>query len=105
MNFKWDNVNLSLLINKCINTEKNIELIKTIEKKIIESNKLKYLGIKCINNKEEELIKNIKNFGNINIYNNLINIKYSLILNDNINFIETIFKWINPKNSLEAELS
>ena len=25
-------------------------------------------------------------------------------MNDNINFIETIFKWINPKNSLEAEL-
>ena len=33
LNFKWDNENLSLLINKCINTEKNIELIKTIEKK------------------------------------------------------------------------
>ena len=99
----WNNEDIYLLINECANIEKNINLIKNIENNINESKKLKYVGIKFINNQENQLFENIKKFGEINIYS-LIDIKDSLIINDNLNYIETISKWINSKKNLETKL-
>ena len=100
----WNNENLYLLIHECTSTEKNINLIKMMEKNINESKKLKYLDIKFIDDKKSQLVKDIKKLDYISIYNSLIDIKDSLILSDNLNFIEIISNWVNPKKSMEAKL-
>ena len=99
----WNNEDIYLLKNECINIDKNINLIKKIEKNINESKKLKYVKIEFIKDQEIQLLENIKKFGDIDI-KSLIDIKDSLIINDNINYINNISNWINSKKNLQTEL-
>jgi len=104
MSNKWENENLNLLINKCINIENNIQIIETIREKIDDSNMLKYVQIKFVKNNEKEIHEELKKFGSFDIFNNLLLIKGSLIIKNNINYLETLYKWINPKSNIEAKL-
>ena len=104
LNNKWENDNLNLLINECINFENNIQIIETIKEKVDESNMLKYVQIKFVKNNEKEIYEELKKFGSCEKHNYLLIIKDSLIINNNINYYEILYKWINPKSNIEAKL-
>ena len=93
---EWKNDNLKIMINHCINIEKNIENINKINTDINDYNLKKFI-IKFNPNEKEinEFIDSIKNFGSLsNIENNWIK---SNILNSP-ELMNKLKLWINPNN-------
>ena len=98
INEDWDNENkLNLVINDCINIEKNIKNINEIHNNI---NKFKNDEISIYFYPQEEksinsFLENIKNFGKIFADDFL---KDSKIIKNNMEYIKSLRKWINPEN-------
>ena len=93
---KIDN-NIYLLINECIKVENNINEIKLINDNINKCNDSQNAEINFCTQKNEinDLIKNIKIFGSIEIYRkNDELIKFSSIIKDDIKSKKLIINWI-----------
>ncbi len=90
---EYNENNLVLLINDCINIEQNFNDINNIKSKIKESKDLMDLKIKFYPEEEEinSFLENLKKFGKIEQY---YFIESSSILNNNINEQELIINLI-----------
>ena len=99
---KWNNENFIFSINECVNIENIIKTIETIKNKIKKSNLLNNLEIHFVNNEEKQFFENINNFGMLKVIR--MDLKNSLIINDNYNYIDYLTKWINSKNLINIEL-
>ena len=102
---EYNDDNLILLINDCINIENNIKHIKIIEENINKSINLQNSNINFYPKEEKmnDFLESIKTFG---IIKNFSLIDSSIIKND-INEQELIFNWIKEKinkNSIEFKL-
>ena len=95
---EYNENNLALLINDCINIEQNFNDINNIKSKIKESKDLMDLKIKFYPEEEEinAFLENLKKFGKIEQY---YFIESSSILNNNINEQELIINWIKEKTN------
>ena len=103
-----DDKKLISLINECINIEN-----ETNEIKIINENKINieiYNDFNLIKfypqeeNKINEFINSLANFGKLEKEKFLNIFKDSIIINNNKIYIENILKWINSKNTIKAKL-
>ena len=100
---EWNNEKkIIFLINDCITIENNIKEINLINDNIKKGNNSNNLNIIFSPEKENEInkfLETIKNFGKININNINNNLLFtdSLIINNNIIYIENIKNWISPK--------
>ena len=97
INKEWEDDKLKIMINDCINIEKNIDRINKINKEIIDYNS-KNIIFKFIPNEEEninEFINSIKSYGKLINYENWI---ISDILNT-FDKKQKLKMWINPNNS------
>ena len=87
MDKEYNDNNLSLFINDCINIENNIKEINNIKEKVDKCNELDNFTINFIEENDEEvneLIKNIKKFGRFdNIFKEINNPWTTEILNHN----------------------
>ncbi len=93
---EWDDDNkLSYLINDCINAQKDIEIISSIEKNIKKCNDLKQNKFYFYPDDTGDFIQQIKNFGNISLNLSFIDSK---IINKNIEYINCLNSWISINN-------
>ena len=100
----WENENLDSLINECINIENTIETIELIREKVNKSSLLKHVEIQLVKTNEDGIFESLKKYASLKKNYNLIIIKDSVIINNNINYLETLYKWLNPNNNIEAKL-
>ena len=91
-----DNNKLPCLINDCLNIQKDIALINSIEKNIKNYRDLKNKKIIFFPKDANGFLQQIKNFGKIISINQSFD--DSIIINKNIEYINCLNNWINIKN-------
>ena len=91
-----DNNKLPCLINDCLNIQKDIALINSIEKNIQNYRDLKNKKIIFFPKDANGFLQQIKNFGKIISINQSFD--DSIIINKNIEYINCLNNWINIKN-------
>ena len=101
---EYNDIQLNILINECINIENNISKINIINESIKKYNDSIHLDLKFNPDNEEEIkefLEKIKTFGYIR-NNNIFLKQKSLICTENkeINFISKFLKKIKPKSKL-----
>ena len=107
---EWnDNNKLIFLINDCINIENNIKDINLVNENIKKLEFKKKFNEQLIFYPEEkseikEFINKLKTFGNISVCKCLNIFNDSLIINKNKQYIDSLIKWLNPKNDIKANL-
>ena len=89
-------IQIPCLINDCLNIQKDIALINSIEKNIKNFRDLKNKKIAFFPNDANDFLQKIKNFGKI-IYIQQ-SFDDSIIINKNIEYINCLNNWINIKN-------
>ena len=102
---EWKNEDLKIMINDCINIEKNIENINRINKDINEYNSKKINFKFCPENENQikEFINSIKNFGNLSINKE----EENWIISDILKTPEDKIKlklWLNKNNDFKTKL-
>ena len=103
---EWNNKdNLNSLINDCINIENNIKDINKINDIFKKYKESKDNNVKFVQNKDNEInefLAKIKDFGKICIQEMILG--DSLIIKNNITYINNLENWINPKKKFQSKL-